>query len=153
MTRQQLAHLLRAAGAVAHDDQVVVVGSQAILGSFDEDHLPERAHASIEADVFFLDDPDLAKTDKVDGALGEDSPFHEMYGYYAQGVDVDTATLPAGWRERLVRFTPMSANGVSGLCLEPHDLALSKLVAGRPKDFLRRVVQWLDAYVQARAST
>lgn len=182
MTREQLAHILRAAASVAHDDEVIVVGSQAILGSFDEDDLPEPAHASIEADVFFAHDPDLVKTDTVDGVLGEDSPFHEMYGYYAQGVDVDTATLPDGWRDRLVRFAPAAANGATGLCLERHDLVLSKLVAGRPKDFefvtalldadlvetgllhsraellpivpmrIRRVVDWLDAYALNRAS-
>lgn len=105
-------------------------GSQAILGSYDEDDLPEPTHASIEADVFFNNDPDLTKTDLVDGALGEGSPFHEMYGYYAQGVDVTTATLADGWRERLVRFAPAAANGATGRCLERHDLVLSKLVAG-----------------------
>ncbi|OFE17163.1 hypothetical protein BA895_16990 [Humibacillus sp. DSM 29435] len=93
MTREQLAHILRAAASVAHDNHVIVVGSQAILGTYDEDGLPEPAHASIEADVFFTNDPHLTKTDTVDGALGEDSPFHEMYRYYAQGVDVTTATV------------------------------------------------------------
>jgi hypothetical protein len=29
---------------------------------------------------------------------------HETFGYYAQGVSVTTAVLPAGWRERLVMF-------------------------------------------------
>ena len=182
MTREQLAHILRAAASVAHDDEVIVVGSQAILGSFDEDDLPEPAHASIEADVFFANDPGLLKADTVDGVLGEDSHFHEMYGYYAQGVDVNTATLADGWQERLVRFSPVAANGATGLCLERHDLVLSKLVAGRPKDFefvtalldaglvdvgvlrtraellpvvpmrIRRVGHWLDAYVVSRTS-
>ncbi|CCH79814.1 hypothetical protein BN12_60020 [Nostocoides japonicum T1-X7] len=96
MKREQLAHILRAAANVAHDDHVIVVSSQAILGSFDEDELPEPAHASIEADVFFAEDTDLTKSDMVDGALGEDSPFQEMYGYYAQGVDATTAILPRG---------------------------------------------------------
>lgn len=159
-----------------------MVGGQAILGSFDEEDLPEPAHASIEADVFFANDPGLIKADTVDGVLGEDSHFHEMYGYYAQGVDMNTATLPDGWQHRLVRFAPAAANGATGLCLERHDLVLSKLVAGRSKDFefvsalldsglvevgilrsraellpivrmrIRRVVNWLDAYVVNRTS-
>lgn len=58
-----------------------------------------------------------------------------MYVYYAQGVDVTTATLPVGWRERLVRFAPAAANGATGRCLERHDLVLSMLVAGRMKDY------------------
>jgi hypothetical protein len=114
--------------------------------------------------------------------LGEDSHFHEMYGYYAQGVDVNTATLADGWQDRLVRFSPAAANGATGLCLERHDLAISKLVAGRPKAFefvtalldaglvdvgemrtradllpvvpmrIRRVREWVDAYVVSRTS-
>lgn len=98
MKRDQLAHILRAAAVVADDNEVIVVGSQAIPGSYDEDDLPEPAHASIEADVFFDHDPELHKSDMVDGVLGEGSAFHEMNGYYAQGVDVTTATLPDRWR-------------------------------------------------------
>ncbi|MFN9424263.1 DUF6036 family nucleotidyltransferase, partial [Gemmatimonas sp.] len=42
------------------------------------------------------------------------------------------ATLPAGWEERTVA---VRANETStGLCLEGHDLAASKLVAFRDKD-------------------
>lgn len=44
--------------------------------------------------------------------------------------------LPEGWR-RLVRFaTPGSAPGAA-LCLEPHDLAASKLVAYRANIAIR----------------
>lgn len=105
MTRDQLAHILRSAARIANDDEVMVIGSQAILGSFAEDDLPEPAHASIEADVFFANDPDLVKTNSVDGLLGEGSQFHETFGYYAQGCDVTMATLPTGWQDRLVHFT------------------------------------------------
>jgi hypothetical protein len=34
MTRAQLEHIIRAAGTIADDDEVVVIGSQAILGEF-----------------------------------------------------------------------------------------------------------------------
>ncbi len=70
----------------------------------------------------------------IDGSIGEGSPFHELYGYYAQGVDEKTATLPRGWRERLVKINNPNTLGVTGLCLEVHDLAISKYVAGREKD-------------------
>jgi hypothetical protein len=36
VTRAQLEHLLRAAAAIADDDEIVVIGSQAILGQFPE---------------------------------------------------------------------------------------------------------------------
>ena len=61
-----------------------VIGSQAILGSPAEDELPPATTLSMEADVAFFDDADNHKSDLVDGAIGELSPFHEMYGYYAR---------------------------------------------------------------------
>ena len=54
--------------------------------------------------------------------------------YYAQGVDERTATLPRGWRERLVKINNPNTLGITGLCLDVHDLAISKYVAGREKD-------------------
>jgi hypothetical protein len=72
----------------------------------------------------------------VDGALGEDSMFHSTFGYYAQGVSVSTAVLPTGWRDRLVVFAGESTQPGRGFCLDPHDLVISKLVAGRAKDFV-----------------
>jgi len=43
--------------------------------------------------------------------------------------------LPSGWEERLVRVENENTFGAIGWCLEPHDLAVSKLIAGRGKDF------------------
>lgn len=42
--------------------------------------------------------------------------------------------LPAGWKQRLVPVRNENTAGATGLCLEAHDLAVSKLVAGRDKD-------------------
>lgn len=61
MTREQLEHILRAASAIARDPDVLVIGSQPVLGSFAEDDLPFEATSSIEADVAFFDDPADAK--------------------------------------------------------------------------------------------
>jgi hypothetical protein len=49
-------------------------------------------------------------------------------------VDERTAILPRGWRDRLVTVSNQNTDGVVGLCLEVNDLAISKYVAGRPKD-------------------
>jgi hypothetical protein len=87
---------------------------------------------SIEVDVFSLHS--AADTDLIDGSIGEGSPFHQTFGYYAHGVGADTAVLPQGWRERLVPVRNENTGGGTGLCLEVHDLAVSKLVAGRQKD-------------------
>lgn len=134
MNRQQLAHLLRSACAIAHDADVLVLGSQSILGSFDEEELPPEATASQEADIAFLDDPARDKADDVEGAIGEMSTFHEENGIYAEGVHIDTAVLPDGWQNRLVSWKLQSSKPARPRFLEPHDLAVSKLAAGRPKD-------------------
>jgi hypothetical protein len=130
MKRSELEHLIRAAGSIANVPEIVVIGSQSILGQFP--NAPSTLLISAEADVFPLNHPELS--DLIDGSIGEGSPFHELYGYYAQGVDEHTATLPRGWRERLVKINNPNTSGVTGLCLDVHDLAISKYVAGREKD-------------------
>jgi len=141
MKRGQLEHLIRAAAAITNQNDIVVVGSQAVLGQFP--HAPSDLLVSIEADVFPKERPDLSI--QIDGAIGELSPFHQTFGYYAHGVDETTATLPAGWKERLVAIRNENTGGATGWCLEVHDLAASKLVAGREKDleFVRLLVQHL----------
>ncbi len=134
MNRTQLAHVLRSASRIADDPDVLVVGSQSILGSHDEDDLPPEATASMEADIAFLDDADRAKADQVEGGIGEFSLFHEEFGYYAEGIHLDTVVLPTGWRERLVRPELPDSEPAHAAFLEPHDLVVSKLAAGRLKD-------------------
>lgn len=98
-----------------------------------------KSSARRRVDLFAKDHPE--KTDSLN-AIGVFSPFHESYGYYADPVDEKTATLPKGWRGRLVNLPPGDTEGVRGLCLDPHDLAIAKYVAARPKDiqFNRQLV-------------
>ncbi|HET9210326.1 MAG TPA: DUF6036 family nucleotidyltransferase [Thermoanaerobaculia bacterium] len=139
MTRTQLEHLLRAAAIIADDDEIVVIGSQAILGQFPD--APAAMRVSMEADLFPLNHPERA--DVIDGSIGELSPFHESFGYYAQGVGEETARLPEGWKDRLVVIQNENTRGVKGLCLEVHDLLVAKGIAGRDKDlaFLREAAK------------
>lgn len=136
MRRHELEHVVRAASQIAGVGDVLVVGSQAILGGVDDVLLPDVATASMEVDVTFLDDADDRMSNLVDGAIGEMSPFHETYGYYAQGVSITTAVLPRGWRDRLVVVESAATAPGRGLCLDPHDCVLAKLVAGREKDLV-----------------
>jgi hypothetical protein len=87
---------------------------------------------SIEADVFTLRSPTDA--DLIEGSIGEGSPFHQTFGYYAHGVAEETAVLPRGWKERLIKVRNANTGCGCRLCLEPHDLAVAKLAAGREKD-------------------
>lgn len=127
MTRDQLEHVIRVSGGLTNSLHIMVVGSQSILGACPG--APAELTMSMEADVYPLHAPERAEL--IEGSIGEGSPFQSTYGYYAQGVGPETATLPAGWQERVVA---VKVESVTGYCLEPHDLAAAKLVAGREKD-------------------
>jgi hypothetical protein len=127
VNRAQLEHVIRAAATIAGDTEIVVIGSQAILGRYPE--APDELLVSADVDVYPRNHPERAEL--VEGSIGELSPFHDTYGYYAQGVGEATAVLPEGWESRLV---PVPTPVGRGLCLEPHDLLISKYVAGREKD-------------------
>lgn len=130
MKRSDLEHILRACKGVTGETEFIVVGSQAILGRFPD--APRVLRESIEADVYPKHRPELAP--ELVGSLGELSPFHQTHGYWVDGVSPTTATLPPGWQDRLIKLTNENTNGAIGWCLEPHDLAFSKLVARREKD-------------------
>lgn len=130
MTREQLEHIIRAAGSITGEQRLIIIGSQSILGSFPD--APESLRVSMEADTFPETAPE--KWELIDGSIGELSPFHETFGYYAHGISPDTAILPLNWRDRLVPIASPATYGCTGLCLSPVDLAVSKLLAGREKD-------------------
>ena len=130
MTRSQLEHIILVAGSIANAGEIVVIGSQAVLGQFP--NAPSELLISREADVYPLQFPE--RSDLIDGTIGEGSPFERTYGYFAHGVGPETAVLPGGWEARLVTITNENTQFVRGLCLEVHDLEISKLVAGREKD-------------------
>ena len=131
MTRDQLEHAIRAACEVSGDTEVWVFGSQAILGEHPD--APESVCASIEVDIQPKNHPD--KVDDVDGSLGELSPFYESFGFYVHGVALTAASLPSGWQSRVIPvMDEIGTRGKTGLCVEAHDLAASKLAAYREKD-------------------
>ena len=130
MKRADLEHIIRASADIADDDEIIIVGSQAILGQFP--HAPSELLVSVEADVYPRNH--VERWELIDGSIGELSPFHRTFGYYAQGVQPGTAILPAGWEDRLVAIANSNTRGAKGLCIEIHDLAISKYVAGREKD-------------------
>ncbi|SEB24490.1 hypothetical protein [Variovorax sp. YR216] len=66
------------------DFEFIIVGSQSILGPVPN---PEEVFTvSMEVDIYPKDAPDLAQ--KIDGAIGEGSQFHEKL----------MATTPRPWR-------------------------------------------------------
>jgi hypothetical protein len=101
MQRNQLEHIDRAAAGITGASEFVIVGSQAVLGQFPE--APDVLLVSMEVDIFSLRSPD--DSELVDGCIGEGSPFHQTFGYYAHGVGEDTAAVPACvWKSMTSRF-------------------------------------------------
>jgi hypothetical protein len=131
MKKQQLDHVLRAAGEITGEKQFIIIGSQSLHGRYPD--LADEILLSAEVDLIAKNDP--KKTEALN-FIGVYSRFHETHGYYADPVDESTATLPKGWKGRLVNLPPGDTQGVSGLCLDPHDLAIAKYVARREKDIV-----------------
>jgi hypothetical protein len=138
MKKQQVDHVLRAAGQITGVKQFIIIGSQSLHGKYPD--LPDEILGSAEVDL--IAGKKSAHTDWLN-VIGYLSPFHETFGYYADPVDARTATLPRGWRGRLVDLQSGETEGVRGLCLEPHDLAIAKYAAAREKDliFTRELVR------------
>jgi hypothetical protein len=134
MRRHQLEQAFRTACQIIGHREVIVIGSQAILGTYDESQLPIAATMSIEVDVLPIADSNEATAslaDRIEGMAGELSPFEELHGFSIDGVDLQTAILPEGWRERLVRVQnaiqqPHLASRNSPAC------ALTRKTSGQP---------------------
>lgn len=127
MTRQQLEHVLRAAAAIADANSFVVLGSQAVLLLFPDP--PAELLVSREVDLYPAMHPE--RSDLIDGAIGALSSFDETFGYYADGVGPETATMPADWMDRA---TLHYIGDLTAICPDIYDLAVSKCAAGREKD-------------------
>jgi hypothetical protein len=131
MKKQQVDHVLRSAGRITGEKQFIIIGSQSLHGTYPD--LPDEILRSAEVDLIASKKSSRTEWLNVIGYL---SPFHETFGYYADPVDAGTATLPKGWKGRLVYLAPGETEGVRGLCLEPHDLAIAKYAAAREKDLI-----------------
>ena len=129
MKKLQVDHALRAAGRITGEKQFIIVGSQSLHGKCPD--LPDEILTSFEVDLIAARNTDRTTWLNV---VGVGSPFHESFGFYIDPVDESTATLPKGWKDRLVNLPAGDTEGVKGLCLEPHDLAIAKYAAGREKD-------------------
>ncbi len=88
MKRAQLEHIIRAASTISDDDEIVVVGSQAVPGQFPD--APEELLVSVEPDVYPRHHPE--RWELIDGSMGELSPSHETEELER------CAMLPPGWR-------------------------------------------------------
>jgi hypothetical protein len=140
MNLEQFHHGIRAARNVLQQQggsgALVIMGSQSILASYTTGVLDADLMMSMEVDIMPIaaDEVEIERlSDYLHGALGQDSLFQESHGFHVDGITIETAVLPPGWINRLVPAVDPSS-GATGWCLDPHDLAVAKLIAGRPKD-------------------
>lgn len=145
MRRSQLEHAIRTACQIIGQPAVIIVGSQSIPATYAEDELPAQATMSLEVDVLPIgtNNEEVARlADQIEGVAGEWSPFEEQHGFSIDGVDLQTAVLPSGWRDRLVRVqsrntaAPSGSPQFIGWCLDKEDLCVAKLCAYREKDLV-----------------
>jgi hypothetical protein len=130
MTKSQLEMALRQAGKIARDRDFIVFGSQCILGTVSRP--PRTCLASQELDLYPRGHPQAVML--LVQKLGPRSAFSRREGFFVDCVTPDLAAIPEGWTDRLIPFSTRQTAGVTGWCLELHDLAASKLAAGRKKD-------------------
>jgi hypothetical protein len=137
---EQFHHGIRAARNVLRHQggtgDLVVMGSQSILASYPVLALSPALLMSAEIDIMPVATPseEIERlSDYLHGALGQDSKFQEAHGFHIDGITIDTAVLPTGWTSRLIPAVDPSSQA-TGWCLDPHDLAAAKVIAGRPKD-------------------
>lgn len=144
MLKEPFLELIQQVKAVSGVPLPIIVGSHSLYAITDD--APAVVRASVEADFLLIDD-DGDALDKVRKHLGVTSDFHNERGYYADGLGLATVTLPPGWRERLQPIHDQTGQTVAR-CLEIYDAAVSKLMAGRDKDWTF-LVYLLDAQLIA----
>lgn len=132
MNKEQLLDLTERVKLVAGVEVPIIVGSQSIYGV--TPLVPDSVKQSIECDFLLLAVGPPAYRAVIE-QIGFASSFQETHGYYADAVGLATVVLPTGWQERLVPLTDESGQ-LHAYCLEVHDTCVSKLMAGREKDFI-----------------
>jgi hypothetical protein len=126
-----LKHLASVAQAIGGPRRIIIFGSSSLFGTLpqaDKDY--EMMRRTNDAD-FVLDPFDEATGRTVHDAIGADAEFASQFGYYADIVrPLVTENFPPGWESRLIPLADLA----EVFCLEPHDMAVAKLMVGRPKD-------------------
>jgi hypothetical protein len=142
--RRTVADLERAIRSISthfNEDVVVVVGSQAALVGYP--WTPDAMRNTEEIDIYIArvkqweavhpEEPEFH--DEVEGLFGPGTEFFKSFGFYIDGVGIETAVLPKSWEERAVfREVKNGSATVTAVAPSIEDLIVSKLAAFREKD-------------------
>jgi hypothetical protein len=129
--KSDLFELIRQIKTLLSDETPIIVGSQAV-------HLvtnfpPEIVQYSIECDFLIIGGKGETRAE-INKKFGVFSNFQLEKGFYADALGLATVILPTNWQERLQSLKDETGETI-GLVAEIHDIAVSKLIAGREKDF------------------
>ena len=132
MRKPAFIDLIQQVKTITGSIELVIVGSHCLYAVTDE--VPEVVRKSVEAD-FLLGPYGVELMAKVNALMGVTSEFFKRTGKYADALGLATVTLPPGWKERLQPLVDENGQTIAR-CLEIYDAAVSKLMAGRDKDWL-----------------
>jgi hypothetical protein len=122
-------------------DVIVIIGSTATLVGWSDP--PKRTLFSQEFDIYpatFRDTYPRCEDDiseEISALFGDGSNFHQLHGFYIDGVDSHTAKLPFEWNKRSVfRRIKDEYDNTNIMIIAPSlpDLAVSKLMRLSEKD-------------------
>jgi hypothetical protein len=139
MTLDQVFKILQRARDLTQHRDIVVIGSNAVLGLAEHTAIPDDMSMSIDLDTYLKNDP--GRTGELLAALGEGSPFHMKEGFYLDAVSPRLATLPDGWEARLLK---VERDGNRAWFIDPDDAAISKYARYEPRD-----QRWIRAGLDA----
>jgi hypothetical protein len=145
-TLEDLERTVRALATEFNTDKVFIIGSQAILVGWPD--APTVMKTSPEIDAFPANartweikekekypDESPEASEHINALFGCGSQFHRTHGFYIDGVDENTATLPADWQTRaMVRPVVVGNRIVTAVAPGPEDLIVSKLARLDHKD-------------------
>jgi hypothetical protein len=146
-TIEDLERAVRALAAHFETDTVVIVGSQSVLLDWPDAPILMRTSGEIDAypgnnrDWEAKNQGEIA-SEEINALFGYGSNFHITHGFYIDGVDENSARLPADWQSRCVSLE-VEAYGkrVMAIAPAPEDMVASKLA---------RLVEKDRAYIIAR---
>jgi hypothetical protein len=132
MRLDALKHMAEVVRAMARPQRIVVIGSSSLFASFPAIDMDTGPLANTnDADFVVLPFDEQTGT-MLHDSLGADEEFHQRHGYYADILrPLALEELTPGWEARLV---PLPGMEDLVFCLDPRDMAVCKLRAGRPKD-------------------
>ena len=154
-TIDDLERTVRALATEFNADKVFIIGSQGILLAWPNAPTSMRSSPEIDAypgnaRLWEIEErkiyPEAEASEHINSLFGYGSHFHKAHGFYIDGVDETTATLPRGWQTRaLVRHVEASARTVLAVAPCPEDLIVSKLARLERKDR-----EFIEVYHAAR---